>query len=37
MEYGNTQVEEAVIKGLGKMTNYLDIKNVLDLLSLRRV
>jgi hypothetical protein len=37
MEHGNTHVEETVIKGIGKMTNYLEIKNELDLISLRRV
>lgn len=37
MENGNTHVEEAVIKGIGKMTNYLEIKSELDLISLRRV
>jgi len=37
MDYGNPPVEEAVIKGIGKMTNYLEIKSELDLISLRRV
>jgi len=37
MEYGNTNVEETVIKGIRKMTNYLEIKSELDLISLRRV
>jgi hypothetical protein len=37
MEYGNTYVEEAVIKGIGKMTKYLEIKSELDLISPRRV
>jgi hypothetical protein len=37
MEYGNTYIEEAVMKGVEKMTNYLEIKSeVLDLISLRR-
>jgi hypothetical protein len=37
MEYGNIHVEEAVIKGKGKITNYLEIKSELGFISLRRV
>jgi hypothetical protein len=37
MECENIPVEEAFIKGIGKITNYLEIKSELDLISLRRV
>jgi hypothetical protein len=37
MEYGNTDVEEADFLGIRQMTNYLEIKCGLDLISLRKV